>query len=320
MTTWPPEVLRTASRIGLGLAALGRPAYITTGRESDLGADRSPEALRQRSHAVLDAAYGAGVRYFDVARSYGDAETFLADWLSQRDLRPGDVAVGSKWGYTYVGGWRLDAERHEVQDLSVDSLERQLSETRERLGAYLSLYQIHSATPDNAVLSDSRVLDAMRRLRDEHAVAIGVTVSGPRQAEVIDAAIELDQFDVIQATWNLLEPSSGDALARAHAAGCTVIVKEALANGRLTSGGDQPALLEAAAQRGLAADTLGLSAVLAQPWADIVLSGAVTPETLHSNLAADPRHWDVDLAQELGPRMARPLARYWGERARRSWA
>jgi aryl-alcohol dehydrogenase-like predicted oxidoreductase len=320
MTSWPPEVLRAAPRIGLGLAALGRPAYITTGRDSDLGADRSPETLRHRSHAVLDAAYGAGVRYFDVARSYGSAESFLADWLSQRNLRPGDVAVGSKWGYTYVGGWRLDAERHEVQDLSVDSLERQLSETRERLGANLSLYQIHSATPENAVLSDPGVLDAMRRLRDEHSVAIGVTVSGPHQAEVIDAAIELNQFDAIQATWNLLEPSSGDALARAHAAGLTVLVKEALANGRLTSGGDQPALLEAAAQRGLAADTLALSAALAQPWADIVLSGAVTPNTLHSNMAANPRHWDLGLARELAPRFARPPALYWDERAKRRWA
>src|SRR4051812_37304685 len=102
MTGWPPEALRGAPRIGLGLAALGRPAYITTRRDSELGADRSPETLRRRAHAVLDAAYEAGVRYFDVARSYGRAESFLADWLSTRGLGPADVAVGSKWGYTYV--------------------------------------------------------------------------------------------------------------------------------------------------------------------------------------------------------------------------
>jgi aryl-alcohol dehydrogenase-like predicted oxidoreductase len=147
-----------------------------------------------------------------------------------------------------------------------------------------------------------------------------VTVSGPHQAEVIDAAIELNQFDAIQATWNLLEPSSGDALARAHAAGLTVIIKEALANGRLTSGGDQPALLDAATQRGFAADTLALSAALAQPWADIVLSGAVTPNTLHTNMGANPRHWDLGLARELAPRLARPPALYWDERAKRPWA
>ena len=39
----------------------------------------------------------------------------------------------------------------------------------------------------------------------------------------------------MQATWNLLEPSAGPALAEARAAGMGVIIKEALANGRLTS-------------------------------------------------------------------------------------
>jgi aryl-alcohol dehydrogenase-like predicted oxidoreductase len=213
----------------------------------------------------------------------------------------------------------LDAERHEIQDLSVDALRRQLGETLELLGASLSLYQIHSATPDNAVLSSPEVLDAMRQLRDEHSITIGVTVSGPHQAEVIDTATELGLFDTIQATWNRLEPSSVDAFARAHAAGLTVIVKEALANGRLTSDGDQPALLAAAGQRGLAPDTLALSAALAQPLTDIVLSGAVTTTTLDSNLAASSRHWDPELAHELGPQLAQSPATYWRDRSRRPW-
>src|SRR5919199_2024945 len=138
MTGWPPEALEGAPRIGLGLAALGRPAYITAGRDSELGEDRSRATLRRRTHAVLDAAYEAGVRYFDVARSYGCAESFLAGWLSQRDLGRDEVAVGSKWGYTYIGDWRIDAERHEIQDLSVEALRRQLGETRERLGVQIS--------------------------------------------------------------------------------------------------------------------------------------------------------------------------------------
>src|SRR5204863_3281165 len=71
------------SRIGLGLAALGRPAYITSGRDADLP-DRSVDALHDRSFAVLDAAYAAGVRYFDAARSYGRAEEFLGEWLAAR--------------------------------------------------------------------------------------------------------------------------------------------------------------------------------------------------------------------------------------------
>ena len=70
------------SRVGLGLAALGRPAYITSGREQDLP-DRSVAGMRARAFSVLDAAYAAGVRYVDAARSYGLAEEFLAGY---RDL------------------------------------------------------------------------------------------------------------------------------------------------------------------------------------------------------------------------------------------
>ena len=318
MANWPPETLRGAARIGLGLAALGRPAYITSGRDSELGADRSRDRLRRRTHEVLDAAYEGGVRYFDAARSYGCAESFLAGWLSDRRLGLRDVVVGSKWGYTYIGDWRMDPERHEVQDLSVEALERQFAESRGRLGANLSLYQIHSATLDNGVLSDRAVLDALRRLRED-GVALGVTVTGAHQAPTIDAAVALDMFDSIQATWNLLEPSSADALAAAHAAGLTVIVKEAVANGRLTSSGCQPALLRAAEQRGLAPDTLALSAVLAQPWADVVLSGAATVDELRSNLAARADHWDDETAEELAPRLAVPAERYWQERSQRPW-
>ena len=50
------------SRIGLGLAALGRPAYITLGRDRDLGPARSVEELERRAHEVMDAAQELGVR------------------------------------------------------------------------------------------------------------------------------------------------------------------------------------------------------------------------------------------------------------------
>jgi aryl-alcohol dehydrogenase-like predicted oxidoreductase len=315
--SWPPAILEHAPRIGLGLAALGRPAYITSDRAAELGADRSPESMRNRTEEMLDAAYQAGVRYIDVARSYGRAESFLAGWLAARHLGPEDIAVGSKWGYTYVGDWRMDAERHETQDLGLDTFNRQLAESLELLGPNLMLYQIHSASPDNAVLSRADVIDALRRLR-ARPMAIGLTVTGPRQPEVIDQAVELDLFDTVQATWNVLEPSSGHALARAHDAGLTVIVKEAVANGRLTTAGDQPALVDAAAARGRSPDTLAISAALAQPWADIVLSGAVTVDELNSNLAASASIWDSELAA-LGSSLARPAPEYWRERTQRAW-
>jgi aryl-alcohol dehydrogenase-like predicted oxidoreductase len=279
--------------VGLGLAALGRPAYIDLGRDADLGPARDVEALERRCHQVLDAAFAAGVRYLDAARSYGRAEEFLASWLRSRDLDPSEVTVGSKWGYTYVGDWRMDADTHEVKDHSLPALTRQAAESRSLLGDHLDLYQIHSATLDSGVLEDRPVLDELGRLRDQGLV-IGMSSSGPAQAATIRRALELTSagkapFACVQATWNLLEPSAGPALAEAGQAGWGVVVKEAVANGRLTPHGRDPAtqvLARIAAPHDVGIDAVALAAVLANPWADVVLSGAVTPAQLESNLAA----------------------------------
>ena len=119
------------ARLGLGLAAVGRPGYITLGRDSDLPADRSPAALEERAHALLDAATAAGIRYVDAARSYGRAEHFLASWLRGSAAEP---FVASKWGYRYTAGWRIDTEHHEVKDHSRRAFERQWAETRDLIG------------------------------------------------------------------------------------------------------------------------------------------------------------------------------------------
>jgi aryl-alcohol dehydrogenase-like predicted oxidoreductase len=304
---------------------VGRPGYINLGREEDLGAERSVEALERRAHQILDAAYEAGVRYFDAARSYGLAEAFLASWLKERGLPADAVTVGSKWGYTYVGNWRVDAEVHEVKDHSLETLRRQIAESRGLLGDHLDLYQIHSATLESGVLDNRDVLAELDRLRREGLV-IGLTTSGPRQAEVIHRALEVDvggvnPFESVQSTWNVLEPSAGPALADAHARGWGVIVKEALANGRLTPHGQGPerkAVDRLAAAAGLNVDALALAAVLAQPWVDVALSGAVTVSQLHSNLAAlEADLKDSDL-REL-ERLAEPPERYWGERSSLPW-
>ena len=145
------------SRVGLGLAALGRPAYITSGREEDLP-DRSVAGLRTRTFSMLDAAYAAGVRYVDAARSYGRAEEFLAGWLAGRGHA--DVIVGSKWGYRYTGGWRLDAPSQEVKEHSLAMFTTQLAQSRALLGDRLTLYQVHSLTLDSGLFTDAALLAA----------------------------------------------------------------------------------------------------------------------------------------------------------------
>ncbi len=308
------------SPLGLGLAALGRPAYITIGHGADLG-DTRMEAMERHCHQVLDAAWNHGVRYFDAARSYGRAEAFLASWLKLRALEPAAVTVGSKWGYGYTGGWRIDADKHEVKDHSLAALLRQLGESRALLGAHLGLYQIHSVTPDSPVLGDGGVLAELRRLRDG-GLLIGLTLSGPAQAEVLERALGIRAdggplFASVQATWNLHERSCERALAAAHQAGLGVIVKEVLANGRLARA-VPPLLAEAAQALSTTADAVALAAALAQPWADVVLSGAATSEQLEQNLKAGALRLEAGILDGLAALGEEP-ERYWRARAALAW-
>ena len=328
MTTHLGRTGLPVSRIGVGLAALGRPGYINLNHAEDLGRDYDPAAMQARTNEVLDAAWAAGVRYFDAARSYGRAEQFLATWLERRAIDPDAVAIGSKWGYTYTAEWRVEADRHEVKDHSLATLERQLAESRGWLGAHLDLYQIHSATLESGVLENAGVLERLARVR-EQGVAVGLSLSGPRQAETLRVAMRtrvgrVPLFDTVQATWNLLEPSVGPALREAHAAGMGVIVKEALANGRLTERNAAPdfaarSRLAAVARRlSCTIDQLALAAVLAQPWVDVVLSGAARVDHLHANLGALAMRWD-DAAAEALRGIAEPPAGYWETRGRLAW-
>lgn len=316
--------MKSIASVGLGLAALGRPGYITLEHARDLAGSYEPGVMEQRTHAVLDAAYAGGVRYFDAARSYGLAEDFLASWLAARRITPGTVVVASKWGYTYTARWRVAAEHHEVKNHSLATLRHQLAETRARLGAYLSLYQVHSATLDSGVLDDATVIDELARLKAaSQGLRIGLTLSGATQSEVLRRAVEIRRdgervFDAVQATWNLLERAASAALAEAHATGMTVIVKEALANGRLTERHAPAVLREEAARLDNSVDALAIAAALWQPWANVVLSGAATPDQLRSNLRALEVRWTAGTEARLQS-LTTESAAYWRERSALPW-
>ncbi|MEV5440448.1 aldo/keto reductase [Streptomyces sp. NPDC052682] len=315
------SVTTPTCHLGLGLAAVGRPGYINLGRDRDLPADRTVDALRARTHELLDAAYAQGVRYIDAARSYGRSEEFLADWLTARP-EVTDVVVGSKWGYTYTAGWSTDAEQHEVKDHSLATYRRQRAETDALLGDRLDLYQIHSVTPDSPALTDKE-LHARLAEAAAQGVTAGFSTSGPAQADAIRAALEITVdgeplFRTVQSTYNLLETSAGPALAEAHDAGLTVLVKEGMANGRLAGPHAPQVLQDVAGETGLGCDAVALAFVLRQPWAGVVLSGAATVTQLASNLHAAAVDLDDDQLARLTALAEEPRA-YWERRSRLPW-
>ncbi len=320
----PVEHSSTASSarlapLGLGLAALGRPAYINLGHRDDVRDTREVTALEARAHEVLDAAWEAGLRHVDAARSYGLAERFLGSWLGAHPGRRAGVTVGSKWGYTYVADWQIDAETHEVKDHSVQTFDRQWPETLAELGSKPDLYLIHSVTPDSPALTDGKLLERLAGLAAE-GVRVGLSTSGPEQAAVIARALELDRapFSAVQATWNVLEPSAGEALAAAAAVGWHVALKETVANGRLTARGRVPEAVNAvAARHETTVDAVALAAARAMP-ASVVLLGPSTLEQLRSNLAATRVELTTQDFDALNAVSESPTA-YWEHRSGLPW-
>jgi aryl-alcohol dehydrogenase-like predicted oxidoreductase len=257
------------------------------------------------------------------------ARHILGNWLTARGVLPEDVTVGSKWGYRYTADWKVGAEHHEVKEHTLPMLKKQWSESASILDGYLDLYQIHSATMESGVLENRDVLEELARLRNK-GICIGLSLSGTGQGELLRKAMEitvdgLRLFECVQATWNLLEPSAGPALLEAHAAGVGIIIKEALANGRLTHRNDAAdfapklALLKEEAEKlNVSVDALVIGATLCEPFADVVLSGAVNTNQLLSNVAGSLITFDASARARLSE-IVESTDEYWAARRRLPW-
>ena len=187
------------------------------------------------------------------------------------------------------------------------------------------MYQIHSATFESGILEDVRAHEALHDCRERRGWAIGLSVTSPKQSEVLLAALSIKVngrrlFDSVQCTYNLLEQRPALALQQAHDVGMDIIIKEGLANGRVLR---HPAVLKYSERLGCQPDQLALACILAQPFRPRVLSGAVTPEQLTSNLLAseiaDQLKNDQSLLQEIMESCAMESDAYWNERSALPW-
>ncbi|WP_338418087.1 aldo/keto reductase [Pseudotamlana carrageenivorans] len=312
--------------MGLGLAALGRPEYINIRAEHDI--DKSEAAFKSTTFSVLHEAYRLGVRYFDTAPSYGKGEAFLQEWNTLTNHE--DVILGTKWGYTYVANWQLGYPgKHEIKEHSLGKLLEQWEVSKAMLPR-LKYYQVHSATFDSGILENHGVLETLAQIKKETGLYIGITTSGENQKEVISEALKIEShgnalFDSFQVSYNVFEQSTFEILRRVLESGKTVIIKEALANGRVFESENFPTYKAAySLLKGLAVkyqvgvDAIALRFVMDCLQPDYVLSGASNVTQLKENLKANTFKLDINDVKALKT-LNVASSFYWKERSDLDW-
>jgi aryl-alcohol dehydrogenase-like predicted oxidoreductase len=132
-------------------------------------------------------------------------------------------------------------------------------------------------------------------------------------------------FDSVQATYNILDQSMDKVLEAAAESGMGIIIKEALANGRLTNRNQAEAflpkkqILDPIAQKYEAGiDAIALAFVLSRPWAHVVLSGAAVENHLRSNVSAASILLNSEEIRALESLKMKPQE-YWEERSELKW-
>jgi aryl-alcohol dehydrogenase-like predicted oxidoreductase len=314
------------TKIGLGLAALGRPEYINIRDYSNH--DKSQEAFMENAFSVLNFAYQSGIRYFDTAPSYGKGEEFLINWNSKYQHE--DVSLSTKWGYTYVANWELGfSGAHEVKEHSLNKLLEQWQISKE-LQPALSIYQVHSATFESGILDNKDVLKQLYEIKKQTGLQIGITTSGTNQSEVIEAALKIkvekeDLFDSYQVTYNIFEQSTHAILKHLLQLGKTVIIKEALANGRVFKNEkfslyqNLYQIVDSLAKKyQVGADAIALRFVMDNLEPTYLLSGASTIEQLEQNIKAYNFKFENEELKVLNS-LKTYSHKYWEERNELSW-
>ena len=312
-------------QLGLGTAALGRPQYINVRQDAINTSDL--ELFKKNSFSVIEEAYKLGVRYFDTAPGYGLAEQLLLDWLKTKNDQT--IQVATKWGYTYTANFDANAKVHEVKEHSLEKLKEQWQVSKQFL-PYLKVYQIHSATLETGVLENKAVLNYLAFLKKEYQIKIGITTTGANQVEVIKKALTVEAenellFDVFQVTYNLLDQSLREVFSLLKNENKSIVIKEALANGRVFRNKNYPnynamyTVLERLANGyQVGVDAICLQYATQTIPGSIVLSGVSNIEQLHENLKVNGFVLSHLELEELSSFKIDPT-QYWGERKALQW-
>ena len=317
--------MKKSVKIGFGTAAIGRPQYINIKQNSN--AEISLEAFRANGKRMIDSAYLQGIRYFDTAPGYGLAEDLLIDWIKDKDDE--SIEIATKWGYTYTANFDQNATQHEVKEHSLKKLNEQWNQSK-RLSPFLSTYQIHSATLDTGVLDNDEVLHRLLELKNEHGILIGLTTTSSNQLEVLKKALDVEVegtqiFEVFQVTYNIFDQSLANMSEQLSNQNKRIVIKEALANGRIFPNENFPnyskahkKLIELSEKYETGIDAIALRFCMDSISVFKVLSGATNIQHLTDNLQVsnfELEKNDISVLKEL---LIDP-EQYWSERKKLTW-
>ncbi len=103
-----------------------------------------PRTLEDDAYAIMDAAHGAGINFFDTANRYGtqpgETETILGNWFASGGGRRERTVLATKL-YGEMGSWPNEGK------LSALNIRRALDASLRRLQTdYIDLYQFHPST------------------------------------------------------------------------------------------------------------------------------------------------------------------------------
>jgi len=207
------------SEVGFGAWAIGGPAKLG---EVEIGWGEVDDALSLRA---IDAAYDAGVTFFDTADVYGTGRSEVLIGKALKSKR--DRAVIA----TKVGN-RTSADGQWVKDFSKSWISEAIDASLTRLGTdYVDLYQLHSGT-DTAQYRDEtfealEALKAAGKIR-HYGISVGPCAHGPWVIRNTSAA-------TIQVIYNMLEREpEAELLPLAKEKGIGIIARVPLASGFLT--------------------------------------------------------------------------------------
>ena len=203
------------STIGFGAFKIGRNEQTKYGTEYSLPDEAEVSRL-------LNELLDLGINYIDTAPAYGLSEARIGAAIAHRRA---EYILSTKVGETFENGVS-------TYDFSGGAVERSLERSLQRLKTEtLDVVFIHSNADDLAIQRDTDAVATLQRLCEQKLVRqIGLSAK-----TVAGAEAALAWADVLMVEYHLQDRAFEPVIAAARAAGIGIVVKKALASGKLAA-------------------------------------------------------------------------------------